>query len=125
MSVLSSRSLTAALLVGLSLFGGFGVWGSGFIGGSFEALETAAKPKTGKPFYPGGPPPDRTQFTGVESVDGHIRILLGFFTLAIDAPQTWAETLAYYNFMIHFAGGSILIILEGMRKGNVGRVVSW
>jgi hypothetical protein len=114
------------ILLGCAGFGGYGTFGAGSQNGLFEVISNSAgRPAASERYIPGGPEPIRTRYTGVVAIDDHVIVLVAFFTFLIDGPQTWDITLSYWYLMAHFCAGWTLMALEGLRKGNRGKLVSW
>jgi len=124
---MASKSVTIVALLGLAAMGGFGTLGAGFQDGLFGAI-TATTGVTGArgAIFPGGPKPYRQSYTGIGAIDNTLVTLIAFFTFGIDDPaKTWDFSFVYWYLMAHFGSGMCLMLLEGYRKGNSGRVASW
>ncbi|KAJ9150778.1 hypothetical protein NKR23_g3349 [Pleurostoma richardsiae] len=121
-----SRVVVILILLGCAGFGGYGTFGAGSQNGLFEVISNSAgRPAASERYIPGGPEPIRTRYTGIVAIDDHVIVLVAFFTFLIDGPQTWDITLSYWYLMAHFCAGWTLMALEGLRKGNRGKLVSW
>ena len=120
-----SRVAAVVALLACAAFGGYGTFGAGFQNGMFDTITKASEGGAAKMVFPGGPTPYRTSYTGIAAVDDHLVTLVAFFTFIIDAPQTYDITLSYVYLMAHFWAGMCLLLLEGTRNGNRGKVVSW
>ena len=122
-----SRAATITILATCAAFGAYGTFGAGFKNGLFDSIarsvghEVEVKDK----YFPGGPAPYKTTYTGIEAIDGQLVTLIAFFTYIIDGPKTWDAVLVYWYLMSQFCAGWTLLSLEGLRKGNKGHVVSW
>ncbi len=121
---LLARAGTVTALLGCAALGAYGTLVTGSRNGLFDSISRATG-AGGAPYYPGGPTPYRTEYTGIEPVDKHLAFLVTFFTLIIDGPQTRDVALSYWYLMAHFGAGMCLLLLEGCRKGNQWRAVSW
>lgn len=123
-----SRILTALLLLGCAGLGAYGTFGSGYQSGLFAALTkgVGADVKPRNKHFPGGPRPYKLSYTGIAAVDDQLAILIAFFTVLLDAPGQSVETVWTVRWlMTQFVGGWVLLVVEGLRRGNRGRVVSW
>lgn len=113
----------AALFAGLSVFGfrssigqmstnGLGIVLREVVGGGAEIL--------------GAPTPFKRVFTGIAGLDRYLAVLVAFFASLIDDGGAGWEVTAFYIWgMAQFAAGWTLLVLEGRRSGNRGRIVSW
>lgn len=119
------RVVTVLILASCAFLGGYGTLGAGFQNGFFESISKAAGQGAAAAYFPGGPEPYRTRYTGIAAIDNQLVTLIAFFIFIIDGPQTWDITLSYWYLMLHFCAGMCLLALEGLRKGNRGRLVSW
>jgi len=120
-----SRVPVVLALLACAGFGGYGTLGAGFRDGMFGTITKATEAGASTAVFPGGPTPYRTSYTGVGLLDDRLVPLLAFFTFIIDGPQTWDITLSYWYLMAHFGAGMCLLLLEGTRRGNRRRAVSW
>ncbi|KUI68481.1 hypothetical protein VM1G_04663 [Cytospora mali] len=119
------RSATIATLAACAVLGAYGTFVAGIKNGLFDSITKSAGQKVHDKYFPGGPAPYKTTYTGFDVIDGHLIILIAFFTYIIDGPKTWDVVLVYWYLMSQFCAGWTLLSLEGLRKGNKGRVVSW
>ncbi|KAK7743270.1 hypothetical protein SLS53_004355 [Cytospora paraplurivora] len=108
-----------------SAFGAYSTIGTGIKNGLFDSIGRSAGRKVVDKYFPSGPAPYRTTYTGIEAIDNPLIIIIAFFTYIIDGPRTWDVVLVYWYLMAHFCAGWTLLSLEGLRKANKGRVVSW
>ncbi|KAI1144369.1 hypothetical protein F5Y05DRAFT_25319 [Hypoxylon sp. FL0543] len=118
----------AALLVGLSVFGfratiapmttnGLGKLLREVIGGRGDGTTVELL---------GAPAPFKRQFTGIRGLDRQLATLTGFFAALIDDPGAGWDTTAFFVWgMAQFVAGWTILVLEGRRSGNRGRLVSW
>lgn len=120
----ASRVLVLALLALCAIAGGYGTMAAGFRNGFFKTLTDCLEDPAG-PYIPGGPEPFKTRYTGVSAVDEHLVFLVAFFAAFIDGEKSWSALLAFWYLLAHFWAGWTLLSLEGLRKGNKGRSVSW
>lgn len=124
MSVLP-RVLTAAVIVACGTLGVYGTLVAGFQNGLFDAISQSVGPGGRQPSYLGGPAPSRATFTGIEAIDSVLFGLVAFFTIMIDGPRSWDVILSNWYLIAQFCAGFSLLVLEGHRQGNRGRLVSW
>lgn len=74
----------------------------------------------------GAPTPFKRVFTGIAGLDRYLAVLVAFFASLIDDGGAGWEVTAFYIWgMAQFAAGWTLLVLEGRRSGNRGRIVSW
>lgn len=119
----TSRMVTTAALLACAGLGGYSVIATGLHSGLFAVLTAASQ--AADPYVPGGPAPFRTSYTGIDGLDKHLMSLITSFSFLTDGPQTWSTTLAYWYLMMQLFAGWDLVVLEGHRRGNRGRAVSW
>lgn len=119
-----SRALALTLLLSCAVVGGYGTMAAGFKNGFFKALANCTREAT-DPYIPGGPTPFKTRYTGIDAVDNHLVVLVAFFAALIDGEKGWEATLSSWYLMAQLWAGWSLLSLEGLRRGNKGRAVSW
>ncbi|KAI0883532.1 uncharacterized protein GGS22DRAFT_195223 [Annulohypoxylon maeteangense] len=74
----------------------------------------------------GAPTPFKREFTGITGLDKYLSVLVAFFaSLVDDGGAGWEVTAFYIWGMAQFAAGWTVLVLEGRRSGNRGRIVSW
>ncbi|OTA97651.1 hypothetical protein M434DRAFT_391584 [Hypoxylon sp. CO27-5] len=113
----------AALLVGLSVFGFRATIGAMSTNGVGKLLREVT---SGNTELLGAPTPFKREYTGIRGVDQQLSILVGFFSALIDDRGAGWDTTAFFVWgMGQFAAGWTLLVLEGRRSGNRGRLVSW
>lgn len=126
-STTAARFLTIALLAGCSAFGAYATLGTASRNGLLAALRKAAGPavKAKSKYFPGGPAPYKTTYTGIAAVDDALVVLITFFTVILSEanPQDVSWVTRYLT--TQFLAGWVLIYVEGLRRGNKGRIVSW
>lgn len=120
-----SRLATIGILAACSAFGAYSTIGTGIKNGLFDSIGRSAGRKVVDRYFPGGPAPYKTTYTGIEAIDDPLVIIIAFFTYIIDGPKTWDVVLVYWYLMAQFCAGWTLLSLEGLRKANKGHVVSW
>lgn len=120
-----SRIAIIATLVACAAFGAYATLGASFKNGLFDSISKTAGHVVKDKFVSGGPMPLKTTYTGIGVIDSHLITLIACFTYIIDGPKTWDVVLVYWHFMAQFCAGWTLLSLEGLRKGNRGRFVSW
>lgn len=82
---------------------------------------------------PGGPEPFKRHWTGLAAVDGLLSFLVGFFSAIIDgANNTGPDGKVEWNGYLFYVWGSsqfiaawAMLLLESLRVGNRGRLVSY
>ena len=114
----------AFTLLGFSALGAYATVGAMIKNGFSDAIKAyiTDPPHQG---YPGAPQPLLREYTGVAAVDGVLLFLVGFFSALFDgdiAPE--CRLYAVWG-MTQFGACWTLVILEGLRAGNRGRLVSW
>lgn len=113
----------AALLVGLSVFGFRTTIGPMTTNGLGKLL---ADVTAGSTELLGAPTPFKREYTGIRGLDRQLSVLVGFFSALIDDRGAGWDTTAFFIWGIaQFAAGWTLLVLEGRRSGNRGRLVSW
>lgn len=86
--------------------------------GAFLRDETASLRVTTQPF--------RRVYSGVGPVDRHLQRLVGFFTALLDDPGAgWESSALLFWGLAQMGGVWTLIMLESLRSGSRGRLVSW
>lgn len=120
-----SRAATVAVLAACSIFGAYGTFGAGIQNGLFDSITKSSGCGVKDKYLLGGPAPYKTTYTGFAAVDSPLTTMIAFFTYIIDGPKTWDVVLVYWYLMAQFCAGWTLLSLEGLRKGNRGRIVSW
>lgn len=74
----------------------------------------------------GAPEPFRTAYTGVGPIDRHLSVLVGFFASLLHDPGAGWEASAFFLWVLGQAGAAwTLLLLESLRAGNRGRLVSF
>jgi hypothetical protein len=118
------RPIMMGLIGSCAIVGGYGAFAMGAKNGLFEGLHTSIlRPEN--PYIPGHKFPLQTSFTGISAIDSHLSTLTAIFICIIDGAKTWDVTLSYWYLLVNFLAGWCLLVLEGMRRGNVGKAVSW
>ncbi|KAI1451363.1 hypothetical protein F4805DRAFT_104633 [Annulohypoxylon moriforme] len=113
----------AALFAGLSVFGFRASMGQMATNGLGKVLREVT---SGGAELLGAPKPFKRSFTGVEGLDRYLSVLVAFFASLVDDNGAGWEVTAFYIWgMAQFAAGWTVLVLEGRRSGNRGRIVSW
>jgi len=120
-----SRWPVALFLLGCTALGGYGTLGAGSQNGFFDSITVSAGSGAGTAYFPAGPKPYLTHFTGISAVDDLLVKIVSFFVFAIDGEHSWDVTLPYCYLMMQFAGGMSLVMMEGWRKGNRRSAARW
>lgn len=75
--------------------------------------------------FPGAPKPLLREFTGVKVLDDLLAVLVGYFSALLDGDVAPQHRLFGIWGMAQFGACWTLVALEGLRRGNRGRLVSW
>jgi hypothetical protein len=124
----TKRVLKTAVVVSIaacSVIGGYCALVTSSKNGLFDSIANSVGRDDQQKYIPGGPTPIRTTFTGIKHVDTQLLTLVTFFAFLIDGPQAWNDTLSFWYLMAQLYAGWCLVVLEGRRKGNRGKAVSW
>ncbi|KAB5577959.1 hypothetical protein GE09DRAFT_535948 [Coniochaeta sp. 2T2.1] len=123
----SLGTLRAALLpvfAACALVGGYaGMYMSG-VNGAIESSKNSAG-RAVDPYISGGVHPFKNSYTGIRAIDDTLLVLVPFFAYILDTPQSWGIRVSFWYLMINFFAATSVIFLEGQRRGNAGRLVSW
>ncbi|KAI0128516.1 hypothetical protein BJ170DRAFT_621881 [Xylariales sp. AK1849] len=111
------------IFLGCSAFGAYATIGAMTSNGFGDVLSAVASGK--RSTLLGAPEPFRRSFTGIGPIDNQLTILVGFFSAVFDGDVPPENTLFYVWGMAQFAAGWTIVLLEGSRAGNQGRLVSW
>jgi hypothetical protein len=123
-SVGTIRGILLPAIATCALVGGYAGMYSMSVNGLMDTMKsTAMRPVD--PYVPGGVSPFRNKFTGVALIDGWLNMLVPFFAFALDTPHSWAVTASGGYLLTAYFGACCLLFLEGSRRGNAGRSVSW
>lgn len=89
--------------------------------GTFGFIEnhTNAKP----PMYPESDEPLVTRYTGIQGVDARLAVLVTFFAPVVEGNNIPMILYALFGFG-QFGAAWTLLVMESLRRGNRGRVVS-
>ena len=119
-----SNPSPAAAIAGIALAGVVGVYGAIFVGFTNGFLPTLTE-SIANGEVPGCPVPLKTVYANFAPLDGFLQNVIPFFCVALDGAQTWAETLSNWYLTAQLFAAWILLSLEGRRRGNLGKLVSW
>ncbi|KAH6654100.1 hypothetical protein BKA67DRAFT_535438 [Truncatella angustata] len=111
------------LFLALSAFGGYatlGALGKNGLGAVLRDVLTGSRSA-----LVGAPEPFKRSYTGISRVDRQLSTLVAFFSAAIDGDVPPENLLVFVWGMSQFAAGWTLMLLESLRAGNSGRVVSY
>lgn len=115
--------VTLAAIGGALYVGIRGTFVAGFEDGYFPFL---GRLKDGEPFkapyHPPGPIP---RWTGIQVVDDQLVTLTGFFAAMFLDDRPYETRLLLLWLFGQFAAIWTLMLLEGVRRGNKGKFVSW
>lgn len=121
MASVSARAIVLLIIAACGLVGGYaGVYQIARNGFGESIANTA-----GRGYIAGGVHPFKDNFTGIPAVDSLLLVLVPFFAYMLDTPQSWAVTASCWYLLVHFLAACCLLFLEGLRRGNAGRIVSW
>ena len=90
--------------------------------GLTKRLTALATP--GQHGYPGTPAPLRQQYTRLPPLDKQLTMLVAFFAEAID-PARPVSVIQAMHFAAQFGTAGLLLTIEGARRGNRGKAVTW
>lgn len=116
-------------LVGMSLLGAYvgpaALGRNGF--GDASAMYFLAPADRQRSGYPGAPGPVFTDYTGVAAVDGLLAALVAYFSALLDGGDDVAPRFRLYGYWAfwQFGGLVVVLVLEGLRRGNRGILASW
>lgn len=120
-----SRILTGAVLATVLAFGAYSAFDPiGRNGVAPAILKTHVVPASER-YCPGAPTPFRDTYTGITLLDDEVRTLVCFFAIIVQGPQKEDVPWASLYLFVQLFGSWALITLEGLRRGNRGRLVSW
>lgn len=115
--------------IGLVAAAGIGVWGSlvaASRNGLFDAItNTVGSGAKLQRYIPGAPTPLRTAFTGFPALDDHILTLVCFFSSFMDGEKSVGSFVTSWYLMIQFCLAWMLLVMEGLRRGNSRSISSW
>jgi hypothetical protein len=75
--------------------------------------------------YPGAPKPAFRNYTGVKAVDGLLAALVAYFSALLDGQVEPQHKLYSFWAFFQFLPLAVLLIMEGLRAGNRGKLASW
>ena len=119
-----SRPVLAAALLGCSALGFYATVGVMATNGLGDAILSYViePPHRG---LPGAPEPMVVEYTAFTPIDTILRLQVGYFSALFDgdvAPET--RLFAIWG-MVQFGACWALLVLEGLRAGNRGKLISW
>lgn len=109
-------TITALALLLASAFGFYALWGFSSSNGLIEYM-----PETAKILFSDSKDP--AILTGLTAVDDQLKVLVSFFWPVIDGSSP-DVSLEAANFLFQAAALWLLLVVEGLRRGNDWRVVS-
>ncbi|KAK7949763.1 hypothetical protein PG988_016402, partial [Apiospora saccharicola] len=120
-----------AIFVACSGFGGWAALGSMEKTGLTALIETVLAGD--RAALPGGPEPFKRHWLGLAPVDGLLNFLVAFFSAMVDGVNNtdsqgkveWNGYLFYVWGMSQFVAAWAVLLLESLRVGNRGRLVSY
>ncbi len=120
----SARISKGAAIVALAATGIVGIYGALFVGFNNGFLPAITKGLE-RSEVPGCPAPFKTTYTGFTPIDVYLQNVVPFFCIAIDGKQTWDTTLSNWYLSAQLCAAWTLVCLEGLRRGNKGKVAGW
>lgn len=118
------RAFLLPLIASCALVGGYAGMYTINRNGTGESIKNTAG-RAVEPYIPGGVHPFKNTYTGISGIDGMLLMLVPFFAYILDTPQSWAITASLWYLLTQFLAACCLLFLEGARRGNSGRLVSW
>lgn len=117
-----SLRIAGIALVSLSISAGvYGLFGLGFAGGLMKILQAVIGDSNSS--WPGTTSPFRRTFTGVSPIDAWLTNLNPFFAHLADGSD--ANLSLFWLFMFGQYGVAwALVLMESLRVGNAGKIVS-
>jgi hypothetical protein len=107
-----------ALYVGIQ-----GTFVAGFQDGYFPFLGQLNNERPYQaPYHPPNPIP---RYTGIKAVDDQLVILVGFFAAMFLDERPYETRLLLLWLFGQFAAIWTVLLLEGVRRGNRGKIISW
>ncbi|KAH8595612.1 hypothetical protein B0O99DRAFT_511850 [Bisporella sp. PMI_857] len=116
------RTLALVLLPLLSILGAFGTWTLGSKNGLFKGIVELIEQEDAR--FPGTKDSLVRSYTGIKAIDHQLQILVIFFAPVVDSSN---GNLSLFSITGagQFGAAWTLLMLEGMRQGNRGKVVSF
>ncbi|ORY70104.1 uncharacterized protein BCR38DRAFT_99775 [Pseudomassariella vexata] len=111
------------LLLALSAFGFYTTVISMTTNGLVDVLHAVASGEQSS--LVGAPEPFKRVYTGIALLDGHLALLVGFFSPFVDGAVPGEATLFYFWAMAQFLASWTVVTLEGVRVGNRSGFSSW
>ena len=117
----ASVYLLQATLVALSALGAYLTWGLALSNGTITMMEYTrnVEPQV----LPGTDSPLKQSYIGIQAVDNQLTVLVLFFWQLVDGSMPNAS-LSTFRFASQFVPGWGLVVIEGMRSGNKGKIIS-
>ena len=105
----------------LSAAGLYGTWVLAGSNGTVAALEALAKQDA--PLLPGTTDFLLTKYTGVAQIDKRLTVLVTFFAPVLDGNNDALKIFSIFG-LGQFGAGWMVMMMESLRQGNSGRIVS-
>ncbi|KAI0481117.1 hypothetical protein GGR56DRAFT_628949 [Xylariaceae sp. FL0804] len=118
-----ARYALVPLCVGASVFGFYTTLATTAKNGGGAVISAVADGRVA--LLRGAPEPFKRVYTGYPAIDGQLSIVVGFFSFLVDGPVPPDAFLFYVWGMAQFCAAWTLLMLEGFRAGNRGRIVSF
>jgi len=115
------RTIILVVLPLLSIVGAYGTWVLGFRNGLFVDITSLLKQNNA--LFPGSTAPLLRQYTGITPIDHQLQILVTFFSPVVDGknPELMLFSILGAG---QFGGAWALLMMESLRLGNRGKIIS-
>ncbi|KAF7948683.1 hypothetical protein EAE96_007877 [Botrytis aclada] len=121
---LQLRTITLFALPILSLVGFFGTLVIGGRNGTFEHITSLVRQKSPAAVFPNAKYLLLKDYTGIRGLDRQLTVLVTFFAPVVDSKNTALWLNSFYG-LGQFGAAWTLLVMESLRSGNKGRVVSF
>jgi hypothetical protein len=119
---LSLRATQVALVL-CSVIGIYGTYYLAEHNGTFDYMRALQRRSSDKHTLPLTEEPIRKFYTGIDTIDKQLQVLAVFFWTMVTGDNPAAST-QIVHFAGQFAAAYVLVVLEAMRYGNKGRIIS-
>lgn len=75
--------------------------------------------------FPGAPKPVFREYTGAKSLDDALAALVAYFSAIFDGKVAPQFSLYVFWAFFQFMPLSVLVVFEGLRVGNRGKIAGW
>ncbi|KAG4030298.1 hypothetical protein MFRU_012g00410 [Monilinia fructicola] len=118
------RTITLIVLPILSFIGIFGTFIIGSRNGTFEHIVSLVRQETPAAVFPDAKYLLLKDYTGIKGIDKQLAVLVTFFAPVCDSRNSALRLNSIYGFG-QFGAAWTLLVMESLRSGNKGRVVSF